>query len=69
MEWLGLGSTVFLKRETENANGNEGKAFSVCSSESLSEDPIIDVKSGFFAVIPAFFSYLFYFIALVMIVM
>lgn len=55
MEWLGLGSTVFLKRETENANGNEGKAFTVCSSESLSEDPIIDVKSGFFAVIPAFF--------------
>ncbi|XP_033939060.1 NFX1-type zinc finger-containing protein 1 isoform X2 [Pseudochaenichthys georgianus] len=23
MEWLGLGSTVFLQRETENANGNE----------------------------------------------
>ncbi|XP_063329532.1 NFX1-type zinc finger-containing protein 1 [Pelmatolapia mariae] len=23
MEWLGLGSTVFLQRETENANGND----------------------------------------------
>lgn len=28
MEWLGLGSTVFLQRETEYMNGNEGKAFS-----------------------------------------
>lgn len=27
MEWLGFGSTVFLQRETENANGNEGEAF------------------------------------------
>lgn len=27
MEWLGLGSTAFLQRETENATGNEGKAF------------------------------------------
>uniref|UniRef100_A0A3Q0SGU1 Zinc finger NFX1-type containing 1 n=1 Tax=Amphilophus citrinellus TaxID=61819 RepID=A0A3Q0SGU1_AMPCI len=25
MEWLGLGSTVFLQRETENANGNEAE--------------------------------------------
>lgn len=26
VEWLGLGSTVLLQRETENANRNEGKA-------------------------------------------
>lgn len=29
MEWLGLGSTVFLQRATENANGNDGKAFTL----------------------------------------
>lgn len=29
MEWLGLGSTVFLQRETENMYGNEGEAFVV----------------------------------------
>lgn len=25
MEWLGLGSTPFQQRESETANGNEGK--------------------------------------------
>lgn len=32
MEWLGLGSTAFLQRETEDANRTEGKAFTVTCS-------------------------------------
>lgn len=33
MEWLGLGSTVFLQRETENANGSDGKTFTLSSAQ------------------------------------
>lgn len=27
IEWLGLGSTHFQQRESETANGNEGRSF------------------------------------------
>ncbi|XP_006782832.1 NFX1-type zinc finger-containing protein 1 [Neolamprologus brichardi] len=37
MEWLGLGSTVFLQRETENANGND------VSMEVDEEEDLIEI--------------------------
>uniref|UniRef100_A0A7N6AWJ7 RZ-type domain-containing protein n=1 Tax=Anabas testudineus TaxID=64144 RepID=A0A7N6AWJ7_ANATE len=37
MEWLGLGSTVFLQRETENMDGNEEEAM------ELDEEDLIDI--------------------------
>ncbi|XP_005740056.1 NFX1-type zinc finger-containing protein 1 [Pundamilia nyererei] len=39
MEWLGLGSTVFLQRETENANGNDEKV----SMEVDEEEDLIEI--------------------------
>lgn len=45
MEWLGLGSTIYLQRETENANWNKGKAFTVSSSETVQEYLIIGFLS------------------------
>ncbi|TKS70677.1 Zinc finger-containing protein 1 [Collichthys lucidus] len=40
MEWLGLGSTTFLQRETENANGNEEAAE---EAMELEEDDLIEI--------------------------
>ncbi|XP_049446635.1 NFX1-type zinc finger-containing protein 1 isoform X2 [Epinephelus fuscoguttatus] len=41
MEWLGLGSTVFLQRETENANGNEAEE--AMAMEMEDEDDLIEI--------------------------
>lgn len=41
MEWLGLGSTVFLQRETENANGNEDTGGA--EAMELDEEDLIEV--------------------------
>ncbi|XP_040890146.1 NFX1-type zinc finger-containing protein 1 [Toxotes jaculatrix] len=41
MEWLGLGSTVFLQRETENANGDEDVAEE--EAMDLEEEDLIDI--------------------------
>ncbi|XP_070758638.1 NFX1-type zinc finger-containing protein 1 isoform X2 [Enoplosus armatus] len=39
MEWLGLGSTIFLQRETENAYGNEAAA----EAMELEEEDLIEI--------------------------
>ncbi|XP_074497910.1 NFX1-type zinc finger-containing protein 1 isoform X1 [Sebastes fasciatus] len=41
MEWLGLGSTVFLQRETEDANGNGAAAEEAMEEDD--EDDLIDI--------------------------
>ncbi|XP_044066857.1 NFX1-type zinc finger-containing protein 1-like isoform X2 [Siniperca chuatsi] len=41
MEWLGLGSTVFLQRETENANRNEDIA--AAEAMELEEEDLIEI--------------------------
>ncbi|XP_051269576.1 NFX1-type zinc finger-containing protein 1 [Dicentrarchus labrax] len=39
MDWLGLGSTTFLQRETENANGNED----IEAEEAEEEEDLIEI--------------------------
>ncbi|XP_041800203.1 NFX1-type zinc finger-containing protein 1 isoform X2 [Chelmon rostratus] len=41
MEWLGLGSTAFLQRETENATGNEDTA--AAEAMELEEEDLIEI--------------------------